>query len=535
MSYKYNPFTGTLDYYETATIKNNVNYYTKSELDGGQLNNQYYTETEMDTTKTNFIDPPLSSQVLTGLILSSGTNVGTGKVSAGTALLRISDSELGTLEWFSIDEYDNIAITTSNIIYTVVLQYNGGSPQIILQEAEPNGTTDISIGEFIIDDSNTVHYLNCGYRFSSGVNKLHYRLEEIRPWEMCKSLTITDEGSKQFSISSGCLFRGINSFNFPKFDTSATDVFTYIYYNGTDWVYVTDQTEIDVDNYNDISTGLATCNKYKCDWVFLHPDDGHVYVVYGQDNVTLASVVASTIPSGLPDLVDIFGPLIGRIIIHGGIATFEEIEMIQTTTFNPTIITNHNDLSNLQGGAIDEYYHLTLSRHTSLTNGDNCSIHKHDDRYYTETEVDTISGSLNDKITTTVNAIPAIDYSADGPQCNTINAGEYITIMDCVYLKSDGEWWKTSASGKTTGAGMLALSLESKNNGQSMNVALPGCFIMNSSWSWIVGGELYLSCTAGDLTQTAVSGTGNVVRIVGHATHSNRMFFNPEQTIIVHD
>jgi len=158
-----------------------------------------------------------------------------------------------------------------------------------------------------------------------------------------------------------------------------------------------------------------------------------------------------------------------------------------------------------------------------------------DNRYYTELEIDTISGALQ---SIQINAIPNLNQSAEGPKCNNINAGETITIMDCVYLESDGEWRRTSANDKTTSAGMLAIALESKTDGQPMNVALPGCFIRNDSWTWTIGGNnsgiIYLSCTSGTLTQVTVSGTDNVVRIVGHATHANRMFFNPEQTIVVH-
>lgn len=63
--------------------------------------------------------------------------------------------------------------------------------------------------------------------------------------------------------------------------------------------------------------------------------------------------------------------------------------------FGSTII--HNNLSGIQGGTTDEYYHLTSDEYTSLTaNGgvENASdMHIHDDRYYTETEMDaTISG-----------------------------------------------------------------------------------------------------------------------------------------------
>jgi hypothetical protein len=171
-------------------------------------------------------------------------------------------------------------------------------------------------------------------------------------------------------------------------------------------------------------------------------------------------------------------------------------------------------------------------------------------RDYTNNEILTVDSSgnltlsgtvdgvdINSLASTSLTAAPGSNHTASGPQCNDINTGESIIAMNCVYLKSDGKWWKTSASGETTGAGMLAISLESKAANQIINVALPGTFIRNDSWTWDMNENsriLYVSCTSGDLTQTVVSGINNVIRIVGHATHANRIFFNPEQTIVIH-
>lgn len=134
-----------------------------------------------------------------------------------------------------------------------------------------------------------------------------------------------------------------------------------------------------------------------------------------------------------------------------------------------------------------------------------------------------------------INAVPASDHTANGPKTNDINAGESVTVIDCLYLHSDGEWHKTDADNATTAEGMLAVSLESKTDGQAMNVAMPGNFIRDDSWTWTVGQEIYLALESGNMTQAAPSGVGDVVRIVGHATHADRMFFRPEQTIVVHN
>ncbi len=62
----------------------------------------------------------------------------------------------------------------------------------------------------------------------------------------------------------------------------------------------------------------------------------------------------------------------------------------------------HNNLSGLQGGTSSEYYHMTSTMYSALTSDggvdDAGSQHHHDGRYYTESEVDTISGALSSEI-----------------------------------------------------------------------------------------------------------------------------------------
>lgn len=60
-------------------------------------------------------------------------------------------------------------------------------------------------------------------------------------------------------------------------------------------------------------------------------------------------------------------------------------------TFGSTI--DHGNLSGLQGGTSSEYYHLTSAQHTGLTGGGDTSLHTHDGRYYTETELGSTTSS----------------------------------------------------------------------------------------------------------------------------------------------
>jgi hypothetical protein len=123
---------------------------------------------------------------------------------------------------------------------------------------------------------------------------------------------------------------------------------------------------------------------------------------------------------------------------------------------------------------------------------------------------------------------PAADDTAKGPQTNDINAGATITQWDCCYLGSAGKWLLTDADAAATSAGLLALSLESKTDTQAMNVALPGSICRNDGWTWAtVGAPLYLSGTPGALTETAPSGTDDVVRVVGYVLSDDCIYFNP--------
>jgi len=91
----------------------------------------------------------------------------------------------------------------------------------------------------------------------------------------------------------------------------------------------------------------------------------------------------------------------GTAPVDGSAVWVEELDYL--TVYNGTdwvkfgSTVQHNNTSNIQGGTTDEYYHLTSDQHSSLTDAggveDASDMHTHDDRYYTETEIDaTVSG-----------------------------------------------------------------------------------------------------------------------------------------------
>lgn len=98
----------------------------------------------------------------------------------------------------------------------------------------------------------------------------------------------------------------------------------------------------------------------------------------------------------------------------------------------------HNNTNGKQGGTTDEYYHLTSAEYLALTNNggveDASAYHIHDDRYFTEAEITTISGDI-------VAQIPSLTGYATETWVNNnfIDNSEMTTISgDIMSSISDG-------------------------------------------------------------------------------------------------
>ena len=131
-------------------------------------------------------------------------------------------------------------------------------------------------------------------------------------------------------------------------------------------------------------------------------------------------------------------------------------------------------------------------------------------------------------------ATPDTDHTANGPQTNTLASGYSSTIMDLVYLGSSGKWLEADADATGTSINLLGIALEGKTDTQAMNVALAGSFVRDDTWNWTTGSPLYLSETAGDMTQTVPTTDGAFVQVVGVALEPDVVYFNPSMDIIEH-
>lgn len=110
--------------------------------------------------------------------------------------------------------------------------------------------------------------------------------------------------------------------------------------------------------------------------------------------------------------------------------------------------------------------------------------------------------------------------------------GEAVSFGDVLYLKfSDGKWWKAKADASaTTPAQRMALASISAN--ASGTLLIQGN-VRNDAWT-LAANVIYLSAaTAGLMTTTKPSTTGNQVQTLGTAKTTTTLYFNPSSDVVV--
>jgi hypothetical protein len=207
-----------------------------------------------------------------------------------------------------------------------------------------------------------------------------------------------------------------------------------------------------------------------------------------------------------------------------------------------------------------------------------------DNRYYTESEVDTISGSIQSQIDgltvdhgeltglldddhtqyllradfTTysgaiVDQIPvvedtspqlggdlelnefSIDATADLSSDHSYSGDIETVQVDvnatgfgaALYIAADFNYEEADADAAAT-MPCVALAVEA---GTGSKLVLKKGNIRDDSWNWSAG-VIYVSATAGAMTQTAPAGSGDQVQVVGYATSADTMYFDPDFTVI---
>lgn len=148
---------------------------------------------------------------------------------------------------------------------------------------------------------------------------------------------------------------------------------------------------------------------------------------------------------------------------------------------------------------------------------------------YSTTEVDDAiadanAGDTNGGPKIILNGALGIDDTWSGHSITNLLGGESISQWQLVRVHSDGAWHlaDADAAGEFPAVGIAAASVGA---GTNLNVVVSGT-VRNDSWTWTVGGSIYLSASAGTLTQTAPTTSGHAVQRVGVALSADSAYLN---------
>jgi len=97
-----------------------------------------------------------------------------------------------------------------------------------------------------------------------------------------------------------------------------------------------------------------------------------------------------------------------------------------------------------------------------------------------------------------------------------------------LYMASDGNYDTADASASGT-MPCTALALETGTG--TKKILLLG-YIRNDGWNWTTGDLVYVSTAVGELTQSAPNGSGEQVQVIGYATSTDVIFFNPNLALV---
>lgn len=376
------------------------------------------TNTPTYSTVEDYVDVTQSAGHITGGTFAANAD-GSLNVSAGTGIIKDSDSATANTSFFDWVKRDNIVLTDDDTNY-IYVNMNGGTPTInvTLTKSDVNGRTKIGLGQ-IFREGTTLHTIQAGMGVTEGLKRTQGYLNNLHGDLVRTSGCVIGEVPELYlSSTSGKLQAGLTPLTISAINTNVTD-FTYFYYNGTGWMdYQIGQ--INNTQYNDVTSGLSTLsnNKYGVHWIY-ECVSGHLMVVYGQDDYSQAEAETAQPPSSLPNHVSDFGFLAAKVIIEKNAVTFFEVSSAYDTLFIGSQAADYNDLSNLPDLTV---YLLTDGTRTGVLNWTSLQ------NYPTACPTGTYMTTIGDTTTCT-----AVD-----PSGFTVNDTGYFDGLDSTsFLRSD--------------------------------------------------------------------------------------------------
>jgi hypothetical protein len=285
-----------------------------------------------------------SASIISGGAISDNGD-GTVAVTAGTGLIKTTDSDIGENNFFDWPANASVGAVTGTTTW-IYVDYNAGTPQVASDTVFGNIDlhTEIVLGRVFREVGDTMHIIRVGQIFPDYMTKACRKEFEVEGMVRASGLATTEIGTRSIDVTAGVLYCAHNR------NTTAhsTGTFSYWYRDGSGyWTEIANQMQINNANWDDGdgTLGTLTANRYGVHWVYMDYD-GHLHVQFGQGDYTKAGANDAAVPATHPLLTN-FALLIAKIIIQEGQATFDSITVPWVEAFAGASPVDHGDLAGL--------------------------------------------------------------------------------------------------------------------------------------------------------------------------------------------
>lgn len=370
MAWKFNPFTGTFD------------------IDTDEQKSVLYTTVGVYGSEPTFTDN------------------GDGTADLGAFDVCLRDSAYGLIDKYSISATTGLSFTDGGAEY-IIVNYNSGTPTVSVTSnyALFDNATIVPIYK-CWRVGTTIHSLSADAAGNSLAEKIDIMISSTNTYNRSgkSGLMISESvtpNPRTVIVTSSYVFAGTVGIMVSAYNSS-TDILTKATVAGGVWSYSSASAVYDNINYNPTTgeTALGS-NNYGVRWFYRSIGDvKEVFYVEGTGNhPNVASAEAEAERSDLPNVIKQHCLLVGRAIIRKG-ATSGTTTSAFEVRYSGASTIDHNDTSNIQGGASGDYYHLTSAQVSGLTAKHTSTISSNSD--------------IIPKITSVVNGSYTYTFSRDG-------------------------------------------------------------------------------------------------------------------------
>ena len=300
------------------------------------------------------------------------TNLGGSTFSVGTASVNFCTTADGTGHIYSyLVPSASFTITSSFLdVQYLIANYGNGVPfySIETDYHDLNEFQTATIATFTVGTSGNISWVDWD---SSGVtlaNKLLHRIVDLYGAQRSDGLELGHSNSN-ITITSGHAFMGIKELILPPTTTATPNSFVLLAHSASVWSgsFINGIVNDIYDNGTNLQ--ILGSNKYVVNYIWRGIGNlNRSQVLLSTQYNNYADAVAAIMPAPPIELQNI-AIFCGRMVVQQGTPDPLLIESAFNTVLSIAGITNHNDLNNIQGGLVGEYYHLSSASYSGIISG----------------------------------------------------------------------------------------------------------------------------------------------------------------------